>query len=125
MIIEAPYPGPTGLMVLPEPHLGNGRSETTTLILKHAMDSTVHTYINKRTNKRVHRLSFTLTRMKALEYLEFMKIHISEKMKFTFLTYNITGYVLNNPVELEMTRRAVRCNSSEEVDLDVNLETTE
>lgn len=112
----------TALLYLPNPNLGNSKAQTSKITVKRMMDNSIHTYITKRT-QLTHRFPLVLTRLKALEFLEFTNLFSGEKVKLTDHEDNIINcYIMVNPTELEMQKRSIYCDSKEEVELELVVE---
>lgn len=123
MIIET-IPAET-IITLPSPNLGNAHALDVNVSVKRMMDGSINTYV-KKTSFKTYRYTFLLTRGKALEVLEFFKIYAGTKLKVTNDNASFfVGYILLNPLELEMQRRAVAQNSVEDLDLELSFEQTE
>ena len=118
MKIEAPYPDTKYILSLPNPNLANTQAQISSLTVKRMMNSSIHTYINKRIGK-TYKYNFILTRLKALEYLEFMKIFSGVKIR---INNTIICNILTNPTELEMQQRAVSFGSQEDIDISLSVE---
>ncbi len=122
--LEAPYPDVQAMLVLPEPNLGNSRATTSKIQTKTMMDGSIETYVMRRT-QNVYRFSVTIPKVKALEVLNFLEFYSGSKIRYKDIGRTTIGFLLNNPTELEMQRRAVSQNSNEDVDLELSLEETE
>ena len=112
---SAPYPAFDHTIHLPEIELNDSRQATHKVNTRVAMSG-------KKYNTRIkgvgelYTWDFVLTRMKALELAAFFKRHPGDLMQVTRHNGDVLiGYILNNPLELEMSARAVVSNSLEEV----------
>ena len=125
MTLYAPWPGPTVIMKLPNPDLGDGRRPSSTVRLKRGMDGTIYTTVRKRTQSKLYRYSFTLTRLKSLEFLEFVRIYLGQNIRIVWGTLDIVGVIKTNPTELSLDSRAVAAGSLEETKLSLEFETVQ
>lgn len=95
--------------------------------LKRSMDgSRIITHVRKLPNSKTFELSFSLTRYKSLELLEFIKIHLADKMKLITDSDEATsriGYLKINPLDLEKVGRGLVSDSIETVSVRLDFET--
>lgn len=124
----ASHPAPSQLIFLPNPDFGDMTRLGSTVLLKRSMNGAViNTHVIRRPNTRTIEMSFELTRLKSLEFIEFFKRHGSELMKLVRDYWNVNeeliGYLKVNPVELEKTERSLVSESIERVNLRLDFET--
>ena len=74
MIILAPYPDTSAIIVLPRPQLQNGEATIDEREYLVMMDKSVHSNI-KRSDSMVYTYTFSLTREKFEELLEFIRLY--------------------------------------------------
>lgn len=106
MQFEAPFPAVQTVTVLPEPQWNDTQRLPDAMTLGEAMNGDLYSNVAK-TTKRVYNWSFNISRMKALEFLEFVRAYSAEKWRVTdHEDVVIIGYLLSNPLELNVDRRA-------------------
>ena len=106
--ISAPYPLLQTTSILPSPEFSNQEGLRVELDTHRAIDGTVRTYVKKKFRQR-RRLfwTFRLTRNKAIELREFLlSYHSSEFLVDDHEGRRWRAYVLNNPVEITMAKKA-------------------
>ncbi len=112
---SAPWPAFDHTVHLPEIELNDSRQANHKVNLRLAMSGKKYDTVIAGVGEN-YVWDFVLTRMKALEFLEFYKEHGSDPWQVTRHNGSVlVGYVLNNPLELEMTARAIVADSVEEV----------
>jgi len=123
----APHPDAKQLMYLPNPEWGDVERLESTMQLHRSMNgAVVVTHIRKQVASRSYELDLQLTRMKSLEYLEFLAIWSGVKMKLVdHHAIERIGYVKVNPVELEKIRRSLVSDSTEAVSTRMEFETVQ
>lgn len=109
------------IIVLPSPGLNDTRNALNTVQLERAMDGTVVTSVKKVIGE-LRTFNFLLSRRKSIEYYRFMQLYIGEKLTIIWGSQQLVGYTQNNPVELTIARRAVVCQSVEEVEVNLNFQ---
>lgn len=125
----ASHPAYKQLIFLPNPDFGDITRLGSTVLLKRSMDgSAVVTHVVKRPDSRTLEMTFELTRLKSLEFLEFFKKHGSELMKLVRDYWqddqeDLIGYLKVNPLELEKAQRMLVANSVERVNVQIEFET--
>lgn len=125
MELHSPWPGPTTVTRLPNPDLANARRLGSSMRLKRSMTGSIVTHIKKRTVSKVHKFQFTLTRYKALEVLEFMRIHLGVTMKLLWGVEVLIGVIKTNPTEIALTQRAIVADSVEATSFSFEFETVQ
>jgi len=70
-------------MVLPNPQFGDGEAPRETVELRRAMDGTAYTYVRRADGRRELDYQFSLTRMKALELIAFIRSYQSWPVQLT------------------------------------------
>jgi hypothetical protein len=115
--IYAPDPAPKAVIALPDPEWGDTQRLESTMQLRRSMNGQrIITYVRRKENCRTYELSLVLTRPKAEEFIRFFELFGSQKMKLEFdKDTSKIGYIKMNPIQLEFVRRAVNCDSYEEV----------
>lgn len=109
------------IIVLPSPELNDTRNALNTVQLERAMDGTVITNVKKVTGE-LRAYNFILSRRKSIEYYRFMALYLGEKLTIIWNGEQLIGYVQNNPIELNIVRRAVVCESVEEVEVSLSFQ---
>ncbi len=105
--LRAPHPTHQTLMLLPNPQFGDGEAPRDTVQLRRAMDGTVYTYVRRTGGRRELNLEFLITRMKALELIEFIRSYQSWPIQLTdHLAQVWVGNITSDIVDMEMTARA-------------------
>lgn len=95
------------MMLLPNPQLGDGEAPRDTVQLRRAMDGTVYTYVRRTGDRRELDYEFFITRMKALELIEFIRSYQSWPIQLTdHLAQVWVGNITTDIVDMEMTDRA-------------------
>jgi len=105
------------VIMMPDPEWGDVQRLESTLQLYRSMnDAKKITHIRKMPDVRTYELTFLLTRLKALEFINFFERFGAERIRIELdKDTSRVGYLKVNPTELEYTKRAVSCNSLEEV----------
>lgn len=104
---RAPFPGVTTVCVLPNPRLGDSEANTDTVSLRRSMNGTKRTYVKSSTRRKLL-LEFRLSREKAHEWINFVRsYHSTQLLYIDHLARTWSGYLMNNPVELETFARGV------------------
>lgn len=109
--LSAPYPGVQTTTILPNPQFGNSEGRVQEINLKRSIQGTVRTYVKRGTmpNGKLRskmQWSFTLTRNKAVELLEFTNsYHSSQIQIFDQAGREYRGFIMNNPLEISPVRR--------------------
>ena len=103
-----PYPLIQTTTVLPNPQFGNSEGTTGSLNILRTVQGDRRTYVKSRGGRRRLQWDFVLTRNKALELLEFYR---SYHAQIVFIEDHEerawVGNIINNPFEIEMTRRGL------------------
>jgi len=110
------------VLILPNAELGDGLRPNSVVLLKRAMDSTVYTNVKTKTDKETYRFSVRLTRKKSIELVEFVFEHSAKIIRLQWRTLDIDVALRVNPVELELTTRAVVAGSVEETTIQLEFE---
>lgn len=110
------------IILLPSPELADTRNQLNSVVLNRAMDGTVITYV-RRISGSLRQYSFLLTRKKSIEYYQFMQRYLGQQVTILWLSETLVGYIKVNPVELDIVRRAVVCDSKEEVETGFTFQT--
>jgi hypothetical protein len=106
-IFEAPYPLIQTTSLLPNPQFSDQEMLLDTVTRKLAMDGTRYTYVKRRNGRRKLKWSFRLTRNKALEMREYLRVYFASKIRVTDHNARVwLGYFVNNPFEFETADRA-------------------
>ena len=104
----APIPLANTTTVLPNPQFGNSEAATGTLNILRTTNGGRRTYVKSRDGRRKLNWSFRLTRNKALELFEFYRSYNASQI---FVQdhdgRNWLGFFVNNPFEIEMSRRGL------------------
>jgi len=123
-IIAAPYPGTTVTMVLPNAKLEDMRASQQKIAVRRSMLGRLITYV-KSNSRQTHRLSFELSRMKALELEAFVTIYYRAEWLITL--YDGSQWIvqlLANPFEQITTDRAGGWPGNEFVTVTLQLSAT-
>jgi hypothetical protein len=124
MEISAPYPAADRVIKLPNPGLQDGLSPQNRINVRTAMTGKRYTTVQRQEGKELREFSFTLTRLKALEFYEFCSHHLKDKWGIVWDSQTLIGFVTTNPIELAMSQRAVIAGSKERVDVSFEFRTT-
>lgn len=107
--LQAPLPTVKTTSVLPNPQFRNSESAMVELIggqPARSIDGTVRTYIRRKGRRRFV-WTFILTRNKATEVREFVRSYHSSEIRIEDHEGRIVeGWIMNNPLEINMVRRA-------------------
>lgn len=122
--IYAPHPNWEHVIFLPNPEWGDFRRLNLTTQVKRSMTgNTIITHVQKHEDLKSVEMSFTLTRMKSLEMLAFLDLHIGHLLKIVDHRDDVhIGYMQVNPLELEKVRKGT---NGEQVKLNLNFESVE
>jgi hypothetical protein len=115
--IYAPDPAPRIVIALPDPEWGDTQRLESTMQLHRSMNGQkIVTHTRKKLDCRSYELNLLLTRIKAQEFITFFEMFGAERMKLEFdKDKSKIGYIRINPLELEYVKRAVNCQSYEEI----------
>jgi len=91
IILKAPYPTFTKVLVLPNPKLGDSNMEIRELKIKRGMDGTAYSYAKTTGNVRLI-YQVELTRMKSLELEDFIRAYGGKKWEL--LDFNDLRYIV-------------------------------
>jgi hypothetical protein len=120
--LRAPFPGVMTICVLPNPELGDSEANTDQVSIRRAMDGTKRTYVKSSLRTKML-LEFRLSREKAFELINFVRSYHSTQMLYVdHLARTWSGYLMNNPVELETYARGVGSTASERVNVTLEFE---
>ena len=114
----------SGTITLPSPELNDTRNQLNTVQLDRAMDGTVVTTV-KRISGEKRSFSFILTRKKSIELYRFLQSYIGQRLTVLHGSETLVGYILGDPVELNILRRAEVCTSVEEVETTIDFQVTQ
>ena len=96
----APSPGIQTTTLLPNPVLGDSEQPTVEVQTRRTLDGTLFTYTKTKNGRRRLVLNFRVTRMKGLEFKEFIRsYHASQVLYTDHLGRAWQGYIMNNPFE--------------------------
>jgi len=102
----APYPAIQTTSLLPNPVLGDSEQPTVEVQTRRALDGTLYTYTKTKLGRRKLVINFRVTRMKGLEFYEFIRSYHGYKMKYLdHLDRTWIGYIVNNPFEFTTSER--------------------
>ncbi len=123
--ITAPWPESVCRVYLPNPSFGDSESLTAEVIPKRAMDGTLYTYVKTKGQRRKVLFSFTMTRLKAIEFSRFLNMYISKQIKIVdHLNRSWIGYITSNPVEFNTAKRGAVGGGGELVNAEIEFEGT-
>jgi hypothetical protein len=121
--ITAPWPTANCRIYLPNPKFGDSESLAIEMNPKRAMDGTLYTYVKTKGLRRKLVLSFTMTRLKSIEFNRFLLMYISQQIKIVdHLNRTWVGYITSNPVEFNTSKRGNPGGGNESVDVDFEFE---
>lgn len=104
--LSAPYPTIETEMVLPNPAFGDSEAPRDTVKIRRMMDGTVFSYVRRTGGRRQLQYDFSLSRMKALELIAFIRSYYSSKVRLIDHLGKIwVGNFTANPMEFETTSR--------------------
>ena len=107
VIFAAPYPAIQTTSLLPNPILGDSEQTTVEVQTRRTLDGTLYTYTKTKLGRRRLVLNFQVTRMKGLEFYEFIRSYHGYEMKYIdHLDRTWVGYIINNPFEFTTSARA-------------------
>ena len=105
--IEAPFPNIQTTTILPSPEFGNSSGLVATVQILRSMDGTAYVYKKNKQNRRKFQWSFTISRHKAIELREFIKVYYGSAIKIIdHLGDEYIVYLQNNPLDLSSGARA-------------------
>lgn len=105
--LAAPYPTSQTISILPSPRFADGEAPTLTVVSTRAMDGTLRTYVKTKNDRRKLTWSFLLTRHKALELREFVRVYFASDVEITdHNDRRWIGNFTNNPFEFVGEGRA-------------------
>lgn len=105
--MAAPYPTSQTISILPSPRFADGEAPTLTVASTRAMDGTLRTYVKTKNGRRKLTWSFLLTRHKALELREFVRVYFASDVEITdHNDRRWVGNFTNNPFEFVGEGRA-------------------
>lgn len=106
VLFAAPYPQITTTSLLPNPVLGDSEQTTVEVKTRRTLDGTLYTYTKTKLGRRRLVLNFRVTRMKGLEFYEFIRSYHGSEMKYVDHLDRIwVGYIINNPFEFTTSAR--------------------
>lgn len=121
-----PHPATEVITVMPNAELRDAVSLQSRVLAKVSMSGVQYTNVKKQPDQELYRWQFDCTRVKALEFWEFVKLYIGEKVKVVDHDGNVlVGYFRINPLQLNINKRAVICSSKEAVAIEVEFLRTE
>lgn len=105
--LAAPYPANQTVSLLPSPRFSDGEAPTLTIAATRSMDGTLRTYVKTKNGRRKLTWSFLLTRHKALELREFVRVYFASDVEATdHNNRRWVGNFTNNPFEFVGEGRA-------------------
>lgn len=123
--ITAPWPSTDCRIYLPNPKFGDSESLAIEMNPKRAMDGTLYTYVKTKGLRRKLLMSFTITRLKSIEFNRFLLMYISKQIMIVdHLARTWVGYITSNPVEFNTSKRGVSGGGDELVDVEIEFEGT-
>jgi hypothetical protein len=123
--ISAPWPVAAVKMYLPNPKFGDSESLAIEMMPKRSMDGTLYTYVKTKGLRRKLLMSFTMTRMKSIEFNRFLIMYISSQLRIVdHLNRVWIGYITSNPVEFSTSKRGYSGGGDELVDVEIEFEGT-
>lgn len=121
--LSAPYPMIETVTLLPNPSFGDSEALRDTVQMRRAMDGTSYSYVRRTGGRRQLQHEFTLTRMKALEVIAFIRAYQASKIQLVdHLGQTWVGNFTVNPAELETVRRSASSPGRELVNLRIEFE---
>lgn len=125
LTITAPWPSTACRIYLPNPKFGDSESLAIDLNAKRAMDGTLYTYVKTKGLRRKLLMSFTMTRLKAIEVSRFLYMYHSQQMQIVdHLNRTWIGNITSNPVEFNTSKRGSPGGGDELVDGEIEFEGT-
>lgn len=119
----APWPSADCRIYLPNPKFGDSESLALEVMPKRAMDGTLYTYVKTKGSRRKLIMSFTITRLKSIEFNRFLRMYISKQIQIVdHLSRTWVGYITTNPVEFSTANRGAPGGGSELVDVEIEYE---
>lgn len=106
-ILQAPFPGPVTVLLLPDPELGDEEGKDISVEFKQSMNGTLYTYVKISSRKRMTFNWSKIGRGKLIEVQEFFKNYAGEHALFTDFRGDIWDVIFNtNPVDITMDTRS-------------------
>jgi hypothetical protein len=122
--LQAPFPTIECTTTLPDANLNDSTSNNNSFNTIRSMNGTKRTYIKEK-GRRIINLTFTLTRLKALELQAFMESYYYSQVALTdHRGQTYVGYFQNNPFETQVSGRAAGSPGHEFCDVTVQFEGT-
>lgn len=105
--LEAPWPAPSVVTLLPNPQFSDVEKHDQTVNRKRTMNNTLYTYARDSGGIKFT-YTFSLTKMKSLELQAFIETMMGVQIKLTDHKNAVwLVYIENNPFEVSEARRAV------------------
>lgn len=122
---QAPYPAYEAILFMPKPDLQDGERPESYMRIKRAMSGATYAHVTQGQPNKIHyRWSFNITRKKALELKEFIRLYSGERWNIVWPgKTDIVVNLLINPLQLDMSFRAVVADSLEAVPIELEFET--
>lgn len=106
-VIKAPFPLYKTTVLLPSPEEGNNRALQSSVQTLRAVDGTLYTYVKKKRGRRAHTWDFLVSRAKALEVKEFVRLYAGSVMQAVDQNGDqYLGWMVMNPLEIMGEGRA-------------------
>ena len=122
ILLEAPWPGIQTVTVLPNPQLNDSENQKFELEIAYSTDGTVYTYVKDKEDSRLV-YSMRMSRMKALELREFLRLYSAEQMRLTdHNDVKWSVYLVTNPFSFATTKRAMNSPGNADVEITLELE---
>lgn len=119
----APWPSADCRIYLPNPKFGDSEALTLEVSPKRAMDGTLYTYVKTKNSRRKLVMSFTITRLKSIEFNRFLRLYISKQIHIVdHLARTWVGYITSNPVEFSTQSRGTQGGGGELVAVEIEFE---
>lgn len=107
------------MIVLPNKELRDVLRSDDRLVVQDLMDGSIITHVIKRDNVAVYDWNVELTRIKAIEFIDFL---LTEGRKLLTFDETFQAYILNETFDFEVLRRSVIASSLELATFNLKLE---
>lgn len=122
---QAPYPAYEAILFMPTPDMQDGERPESYISVRRAMSGDTYTHVTQGQPNKIHyRWSFNITRKKALELKEFIRLYTGARWNVVWPgKTDIVVNLLINPLQLDMAFRAIVADSLEAIPIELEFET--
>lgn len=109
LVLMAPHEQPQTTTLLPSPEFGDADNIIDGISLRRSMNGTVRTYVKTSSDEKLV-YDFILTRMKAMELINFINVYYQYNVRLINHKGEIyTGKILNDPMDITVFRVGEEC----------------